>query len=225
MTDYLIRIIVAALLGGVIGLEREYRAKDAGFRTHFLVALGSALFMVLSQYGFGEVLSHYADNPNVRLDVSRVAAQIVTGIGFIGAGTIIFQKRTVHGLTTAAGVWVAAAIGMACGSSMYILACAATALVLLGMEGMNMLLHQFGESQFSVRLITFDQQHIEQVRQRLSQLQIGIKTYHMEQRTDVVTGHFVYVVSLDLHVRRNRLRQQMLDILSDIEGITIEVVE
>ena len=222
--DYIIRIIVAALLGGAIGLEREYRAKDAGFRTHFLVALGSALFMVLSQYGFEEVLGHYADNPNVRLDVSRVAAQIVTGIGFIGAGTIIFQKRTVHGLTTAAGVWVAAAIGMACGASMYVLACIATALVLLGMESMNIFLHQFGESLFSVRFTAPTQQHIEQVRQHLTQLQIGIKSYRMEERTDA-TGYPLYVVSLDLHVRRNRLRQQMLDILSTIEGITIEVVE
>jgi len=222
--DYIIRILVAALLGGAIGLEREYRAKDAGFRTHFLVALGSALFMVLSQYGFGEVLDHFADNPNVRLDVSRVAAQIVTGIGFIGAGTIIFQKRTVHGLTTAAGVWVAAAIGMACGASMYILACVSTALVLLGMESMNIFLHQFGESQFSVRFSAPTQQHIEQVRQHLSELQIRIKSYRMEERTDS-SGQPSYVVSLDLHVRRNRLRQQMLDILSSIEGIIIEVVE
>ena len=222
--DYIIRILVAALLGGAIGLEREYRAKDAGFRTHFLLALGSALFMVLSQYGFGEVLDHFADNPNVRLDVSRVAAQIVTGIGFIGAGTIIFQKRTVHGLTTAAGVWVAAAIGMACGASMYILACVSTALVLLGMESMNIFLHQFGESQFSVRFSAPTQQHIEQVHQHLSELQIRIKSYRMEERTDS-SGQPSYVVSLDLHVRRNRLRQQMLDILSSIEGIIIEVVE
>lgn len=224
MMDYIIRILVAALLGGVIGLEREYRAKDAGFRTHFLVALGSALFMVLSQYGFSEVLTHYADNPNVRLDVSRVAAQIVTGIGFIGAGTIIFQKRTVHGLTTAAGVWVAAAIGMACGSSMYVLACVATALVLLGLEGMNMFLHQFGESHFSVRFTSPDMQHIDQVRQLLAQYQIGINSYRMEERTDA-DGHPLYTVNLELHVRRNRLRQQMLDILASVDGTTIEVVE
>ena len=222
--DYIIRILVAALLGGAIGLEREYRAKDAGFRTHFLVALGSALFMVLSQYGFGEVLTHYADNPNVRLDVSRVAAQIVTGIGFIGAGTIIFQKRTVHGLTTAAGVWVAAAIGMACGSKMYILACVATVLVLLGLEGMNMFLPQFGESQFSVRFTAPTQQHIEQVRQQLLQLKIEIKSYRMEERMDA-KGNALFTVSLDLHVRRKRIRQQMLDVLSTVDGITVEAVE
>ncbi len=109
--DFIVRIFVAAILGGLIGLEREYRAKEAGFRTHFLVALGSALFMILSAYGFEGALV----SPEHRLDVSRIAAQVVTGIGFIGAGTIIFQKNAVRGLTTAAGVWVVAAIGLTCG--------------------------------------------------------------------------------------------------------------
>lgn len=87
-----IRLSLALLLGGAIGIEREYRAKEAGFRTHFLVALGSALFCLVSQFGFGIDLK----------DSSRVAAQVVSGIGFLGAGTIIFQKNVVRGLTTAA---------------------------------------------------------------------------------------------------------------------------
>ena len=106
----MLRLFIAALFGGLIGLEREYRAKEAGFRTHFLVALGSALFMLLSQYGFEGILG---TGQNVRLDPSRIAAQVVSGIGFIGAGTIIFQKHIVRGLTTAAGLWVTAAIGLA----------------------------------------------------------------------------------------------------------------
>lgn len=89
--NLILRIIIAALLGGIIGLEREYRAKEAGFRTHFLVGLGSALFMVVSQYGFEHIL---ATQPNVSLDPSRIASQVVSGIGFIGAGTIIFQNRS-----------------------------------------------------------------------------------------------------------------------------------
>ena len=137
--DFIIRIFVAAILGGLIGLEREYRAKEAGFRTHFLVALGSALFMILSAYGFEGALV----SPEHRLDVSRIAAQVVTGIGFIGAGTIIFQKNAVRGLTTAAGVWVVAAIGLTCGAGMYILATAATVLVLVGLEAFNIILHKF----------------------------------------------------------------------------------
>ena len=139
--EFVLRIFVAALLGGVIGLEREYRAKEAGFRTHFLVALGSALFMIVSAYGFEGALV----SPEHRLDVSRIAAQVVTGIGFIGAGTIIFQKseNVVRGLTTAAGVWVVAAIGLACGGGMYVLATAATILVLAGLEAFNFILHKF----------------------------------------------------------------------------------
>jgi len=130
---------VAALLGGAVGLEREYRDKAAGFRTHFLVALGSALFMIISAYGFAEALT----TTEHRLDVSRIAAQVVSGIGFIGAGTIIFQKNVVRGLTTAASIWVTAAIGLACGAGMYVLAAAATMFVLLGLEAFNFFLRRF----------------------------------------------------------------------------------
>ena len=139
--DFILRIFVAALLGGAIGLEREYRAKEAGFRTHFLVALGSALFMIVSAYGFEDAVML----PGHRLDVSRVAAQVFSGIGFIGAGTIIFHKseNVVRGLTTAAGVWVVAAIGLACGGGMYKLAIASTLLVLVGLEAFNYFLHKF----------------------------------------------------------------------------------
>ncbi len=137
--DFILRIFVAAILGGIVGLEREYRDKAAGFRTHFLVALGSALFMIISAYGFEGALV----STEHRLDVSRIAAQVVSGIGFIGAGTIIFQKNAIHGLTTAAGVWVTAAIGLTCGAGMYVLAAAATFLVLLGLEAFNFFLHKF----------------------------------------------------------------------------------
>ncbi len=140
--EFILRIFIASLLGGAVGLEREYRDKAAGFRTHFLVALGSALFMVISAYGFEGVLANDFNSP-IRLDVSRIAAQVVTGIGFIGAGTIILQKNAVRGLTTAAGVWVTAAIGMACGGGMYVLAVVSTALVLIGLEAFNYFLHRF----------------------------------------------------------------------------------
>ena len=123
--EFILRIFVAAMLGGAIGLEREYRAKEAGLRTHFLVALGSALFMVVSAYGFDGIKL----GEEQRWDIARIAAQVVTGIGFIGAGTIIFHKseNVIRGLTTAAGVWVTAAIGLACGGGMYILAAVSTA--------------------------------------------------------------------------------------------------
>ena len=133
--EFILRIFVAALLGGAIGLEREYRAKEAGMRTHFLVALGSALFMIVSAYGF-EGAMH---TPEHRWDVSRVAAQVVSGIGFIGAGTIIFHKSE----NVVRGLWVTAAIGLACGGGMYILSAAATFLVLVGLEAFNYFLKKF----------------------------------------------------------------------------------
>lgn len=136
--DYVLRIFVAALLGGAIGLEREYRDKAAGFRTLFLVSMGSALFMVLSAHGFGDSLT----SAEHRLDVSRIAAQVVSGIGFIGAGAIMLQKNTVRGLTTAASIWVTAAIGLACGAGMYILASVCTLLVLIGLEAFNFILRR-----------------------------------------------------------------------------------
>ncbi len=121
------RLVIAGVFGGLIGLEREFRAKEAGVRTHFIVALGSALFMIISQFAF-EGKQH---------DAARVAAQVVSGIGFIGAGVIIFQQNAVRGITTAAGLWVAAAIGMACGDGMYSVALAATLLTICVMEMMH----------------------------------------------------------------------------------------
>ena len=118
-----LRLALAAVLGGLIGAEREYRSKVAGTRTHLLVALGAALMMLVSQHGFGG-----------NGDPGRVAAQIVSGIGFIGAGAIMVNKHAVHGLTTAAGIWVAAGIGMAAAAGLYTLAVATTVLALIGLE-------------------------------------------------------------------------------------------
>ena len=136
---FIMRIFVAGLLGGVIGFEREFRAKEAGVRTHFIVALGSALFMIISQYAFSG-----------RFDAARVAAQVVSGIGFIGAGVIIFQKNVVRGITTAAGLWVAAAIGLACGAAMYSVAIAATLMTVLVLETMHFITRIYGEKELRV---------------------------------------------------------------------------
>ncbi len=124
--EILIRLLLAALLGSVVGLDRERLERGAGLRTHMLVAVGAALFMLVSAFGFADVLGHQ----NVVLDPSRVAAQVVSGIGFLGAGTIILRKEIVHGLTTAASLWAVAAIGLATGGGLYIAAVAATFVVL-----------------------------------------------------------------------------------------------
>ena len=118
----LLLLLLALVLSAVIGLEREIRQKSAGLRTHTLVGVGAALFMLVSKYGFGDVLQA----EHVVVDPSRVAAQIVSGIGFIGAGVIFVRRDAVRGLTTAAVVWVTAAVGMACGAALPWLAIAVT---------------------------------------------------------------------------------------------------
>jgi putative Mg2+ transporter-C (MgtC) family protein len=118
---------LALVLSAVIGLEREIRQKDAGLRTHTLVGTGAALFMLISKYGFADVLQP----GQVILDPSRVAAQIVTGVGFLGAGLIFVRRDSVRGLTTAAGVWVTAAVGSAAGAGLPVLAVLGTGIYLL----------------------------------------------------------------------------------------------
>lgn len=119
-------MVVAAVLGGLVGLERERLEWAAGMRTHALVSLGSALFMVVSIFGFADIL----DEQHVILDPSRVAAQVASGIGFIGAGTIILRREIVKGLTTAASIWAVAAVGLAVGGGMFLASVAATVLAL-----------------------------------------------------------------------------------------------
>jgi putative Mg2+ transporter-C (MgtC) family protein len=121
-----LRLVVAAILGAVVGLERERLEWAAGMRTHALVCLGSALFMVVSAFGFADVLGEQ----HVILDPSRVAAQVASGIGFIGAGTIILRREIVKGLTTAASIWAVAAVGLAVGGGMFLAAGSATLLAL-----------------------------------------------------------------------------------------------
>lgn len=111
-----LQLLVAALLGGAIGLEREYWKKAAGLRTHMLVSLGACLFTILSREAFGEFIGKTSYDP------SRIAANIIIGVGFIGAGAIIHGGGKIRGITTAAGIWIAAAIGMAIGTHLYLIA-------------------------------------------------------------------------------------------------------
>src|SRR5215208_712259 len=138
--DNLLRLSLAAVLGGAIGFERELRDREAGLRTHLLVCLGSALFTIVSAYGFREFLA--SGDQVIRADPTRIAAQIVTGIGFLGAGAIIRQGLSVRGLTTAATLWVAAAIGLASGAGYYSVAVVGTAIVLVSLWPLRIAAHQ-----------------------------------------------------------------------------------
>lgn len=125
------RLILAFFLGGIIGAEREYNKHPAGFRTHLLVCVGSCLIMLLSMFGFQEYMQH--NKEYVNFDPSRLAAYVVSGIGFLGAGTIIVQGYTVRGLTTAASIWVVAGIGLSIGVGMYYAGLLTTIIVVLSL--------------------------------------------------------------------------------------------
>lgn len=131
---YLFQVIIAGLCGLFIGYERKNRMKEAGIRTHFVVAIGASLMMLVSKYGFYDELG----TTGIALDPSRIAAQVVSGVGFLGAGMIFMQRHTVKGLTTAAGIWTTAGIGMAIGSGLYVLGIGVTVLILIA----QILLHR-----------------------------------------------------------------------------------
>ena len=136
----IIRLIVAAVLGSVIGIDRERLVWAAGLRTHMLVCVGSCLFMIVSAFGFADILG----TPRVILDPSRIAAQVVSGIGFLGAGSILLRGEVVRGLTTAASLWTVAAIGLAVGGGLYVEAVVATVVILIILAGIKPLEERLG---------------------------------------------------------------------------------
>ena len=132
----ILRLILAGVCGGIIGVERTLRQKDAGFRTHIIVAVGAALMMIISKYGFFDIVGF---DDTLRIDASRVASNIITGISFLGAGMIFVKGISIKGLTTAAGIWVTAAVGMAMGAGLYIISFVSVILLLL----VQIIFHKF----------------------------------------------------------------------------------
>ena len=130
--EYIFRILLGGICGMLIGIERANRSKEAGIRTHFMVACGAALIMVVSKYAFFDVITQGLYNGiEVRLDPSRVASTIASGIGFLGAGMIFIHKNNISGLTTAAGIWATSGVGMAIGAGMYSVGIASTIIIIV----------------------------------------------------------------------------------------------
>lgn len=208
----IIRLVVACLLAFVVGLDREYRAKDAGLKTHFLVSLGSALFMIISRYGF--------DN-STQVDFSRVAAQVVSGIGFIGAGTIIFQKQIVRGLTTAASLWSVSAIGMAAGAGMYAVAVAATLLTLIGLEAFGYIFKKLAARRIYISILVDNKQMAQMVYLDLKKVGYQILSYEMN-KLDNAEGYRVAIVVRSLVGNDEK---GFIEVLHTNPDITVEQVE
>ena len=218
-TEFILRLLLAGIMGAVIGLDREYRAKEAGYRTHFLVSLGSALIMIVSQHGFGEIL----DTPNVNLDPSRIASQVVTGIGFIGVGTIILHKQIVRGLTTAAGIWATSGIGLAIGAGMYTLGISATILTLIGLEVLSFLFKSVGMKSSAVEFSTDNKETLNLLVKKFNSKDFMIVSFQMdERRVSEVTS---YHVTMIIKSKKNNNEGTLLAQLQDFEDVTIHRIE
>lgn len=211
--DSSLRLVSALILGGVVGIEREYRSKDAGFRTHFLVALGAALFTIISQYGFGDTVK----------DTSRVAAQVVSGIGFLGAGLIVFQRNVVRGLTTAAGLWVTAAIGMACGAGMFSVAAVVTGLILFGLEVLNEVIPQVGTTTLQLAFTSASKESAKRV---IEQIKSDCKEVYSFELHDRRTTHgSIYEVKMEIKVQSGDHNRRILDYMNEFDDVTMMSIE
>ena len=208
--DFVWRLVLAALFGTIIGLDREYREKEAGFRTHFLVSLGSALMMIVSQYGFSEILTH----DGVSLDPSRIAAQVVSGIGFIGAGTIIFNHQIVRGLTTAG-------IGLTAGAGMSWLALAATILTLVALEGLSLVFRSLGSRRMVVVFSASDRTGVADTLDRIRTDGYMVVSYEVVPQ--VVGGDGItYRVTMVVKAKPGSDNNQLLALLRENTDIIVE---
>lgn len=190
---YLLTLLFSVVLGFLIGLERKTRAKEAGVRTHTIVCFGACLLMIISKHGFS----------GQSADVARVAAQIVSGIGFIGAGMIVYRKNSVHGLTTAAGVWATAGIGMACGAELYFVALGGTVIMICVQYILHINCNLFNMKRtyrVKISFIQTDNEHV-----KVKEI-FGVKSF---QKVSVVRGEkTVYNVSI---ITENELASEVID--------------
>ena len=188
---YFLALITAAVCGAAIGVERTLRQKEAGIRTHIIVAMGSALIMIVSKYGFFDIVNMQGIEGNINLDGARLAAQVVTGISFLGAGIIVY-KGTVKGLTTAAGVWTTAGIGLAAGAGMYGIAVYATLIIL----GVQIVIHKIlpventSTNSLSMKLVD-NPEAIENITNILKENKYEILSSSVEKKNDKLVCLFV----------------------------------
>lgn len=190
--EILIRLLLASFLGALIGMERERKDWNAGTRTHMMVSVGACLFMIVSAFGFQDILG----TENVELDPSRIASQVVSGIGFIGAGAILFLKQgTVRGLTTAAGLWTVAAIGLATGGGMYFAAVVTTIISLLILWALQPIQHMYSKRfrQVTLRIVTkLDNKNLQILEEFKNNKNFRVRSYVIEQKKD----YFSFLIRL-----------------------------
>ena len=217
-----LRLIVAAALGGIVGMERGSGDRPAGLRTHILVCVGSALFMLVSIYGFDDiapVTTTLENDIGTRRDTARIAAQVVSGIGFLGAGTILHEGLTIKGLTTAASLWIVSAIGLAVGSGMYLLSTVATMLTMLTLVTFRTWEKRFAGTRSDRRFIRVVTRNtpgiITEITAFLSDCGIKVKTLNV--KTDNKNGNII--LELYLKIDRTIDMVEVADGIQNIDGV------
>ena len=210
--EYMLRMVIAAICGGIIGYERSRRRKEAGLRTHIIVAVGSALLMIVSKYGFVDVL----EIPGMRADASRVASNVITGISFLGAGVIFVRDASIKGLTTAAGLWSMAGVGLAIGAGMYAVGIFATVLIMVIQIFTHGNLKKLDGPIYETFSITYENMPhgLEQLKQQLKERNIIIHHIQMEKRDDGSVK-----VSVDVSREHAITCSDLSDIFADDERI------
>jgi putative Mg2+ transporter-C (MgtC) family protein len=217
--DLIWRLGLALLLSSAIGVERELRQKSAGLNTYTLVGVGSAVFMLVSTYGFDDVLGQ----THAAFDPSRVAAQIVSGIGFIGGGIIFVRRDTVRGLTTAAGVWVTAGVGMACGGDLPLIALGTTAIYFVVAYGYPLVVRALPRSRYApseVQLVYLDGQGT--LREALAECArrgFSISDLSIRHTTNDGNGRGPHHVTVDLEIRGQGSLPELASDLNELGGI------
>jgi putative Mg2+ transporter-C (MgtC) family protein len=219
-SEIIFRLFLASILGGVIGIEREKRTWFAGLRTHMLVCIGSTLIMIVSQYGFRDVLH----SELVILDPSRVAAQVVSGMGFLGAGTILFWKNKIRGLTTAASLWAVSGVGLSVGGGLYLAAVVTTALiftVLSFIKPLEVLLFKkqsMKEISFSIKP-RISLVNLEEILMNLN-LRLDLKNLQIENEEGNELIHLTFNKSQEIDLLR------IAEEIKKIEGVEkVEIIE
>ena len=209
------RLLLATLFGALIGLEREIHGRTAGFRTHLLVSLGSALFVVVS-LSFYRLYGNFDGVVPVGVDPGRVAAQVVTGIGFLGAGAIIQAKASVRGLTTAACLWVAAAIGLACGLGLFMISSVVTAIALVSLISLKKIEGMLSRDSYGVMHVESDD-----VEGQLSRVSEAITACGFEVVLASIGRHISGSLQFELQIKMNgrELSSSALQTVSNLEGI------
>ena len=201
--EYIGRILLAGICGIIVGMERKNRSKEAGVRTHFLVACGAALIMVISKYAFFDLITDTAyQGADVRLDPSRVASTIASGIGFLGAGMIYVHKNTVIGLTTAAGIWATSGIGMAIGAGMYAIGISVTFIILVAQILLHMNFHRTENVKVKKLLVTNVCEHGYQkyMMEEFEKRNIHVQDVSVEFKDANGNRDYIFTIDMPLHI-------------------------